>query len=49
MQFSRFVIGKLLNHADRSVTAIYDRYEAFDEKCAAVAAWAGHVERLVGR
>jgi integrase len=46
MKFSRFVISKLLNHADRSVTAIYDRYEAFDEKRLALEAWAGHVEML---
>jgi integrase len=47
MRFSRFVIGKLLNHADRSVTAIYDRYEAFDEKRAALQAWVDHVDRLL--
>ena len=26
---SRFIIGKVLNHADRSVTGIYDRHQYF--------------------
>ena len=29
---SRFIIARVLNHADRTVTAIYDRHEYLDEK-----------------
>ncbi len=35
----RFIVERLLNHADRSVTGIYDRYEYGKEKQAALDAW----------
>ena len=28
----RFIIARVLNHADRTVTGIYDRYEYLEEK-----------------
>jgi integrase len=43
---SRFVIGKVLNHADRTVTGIYDRYAYIQEKRHALEAWARYVEDL---
>jgi integrase len=43
---SRFMIGRVLNHADRSVTAIYDRHEYLVEKRQALEAWAHHLEAL---
>jgi integrase len=43
---SRFVVGQLLNHADRSVTAIYDRHGYLPEKRAALEAWASYLESL---
>ena len=42
----RLLISKLLNHADRSVTAIYDRHAYLAEKRAALAAWGEHVAGL---
>lgn len=36
---SRTVIGAILNHADRSVTAIYDRHSYDDEKRQAPKKW----------
>lgn len=45
---TRFVIGKVLNHSDRSVTGIYDRYEYLTEKRHALEAWASYVESLLG-
>ena len=36
---SRFIIARILNHADRTVTGIYDRYEYLDEKRHALEAW----------
>ena len=44
---SRFVIGRLLNHADNSVTGIYDRYQYLTEKRQALDAWADHVAALI--
>jgi integrase len=43
---SRFIIGKVLNHADRSVTGIYDRYAYLQEKREAMEAWAGYLKDL---
>lgn len=37
---NRYTIEKLLNHVDRSVTAIYDRYDHEKEKREAVELWA---------
>jgi integrase len=48
LKVPRFVVGRVLNHADRSVTGIYDRYEYLDEKRAALEAWGRHVEGLIG-
>jgi integrase len=42
----RFVIGKVLNHSDRSVTAIYDRHEYLGEKRRALETWAEHLHNL---
>jgi hypothetical protein len=44
MGVSRIVIGQILNHADRSVTAVYDRYSYDAEKRAALTLWS---ERLM--
>jgi integrase len=43
---SRFIIGKILNHADRTVTAIYDRYAYLDEKRHALETWAQYLGSL---
>jgi integrase len=43
---SRFIIERVLNHADRGVTGIYDRYEYLDEKRAALEAWGGYLISL---
>jgi integrase len=44
---SRFVIGRVLNHADRTVTGIYDRYEYLAEKRQALEAWGRYLENLI--
>ena len=44
----RRVLQALLNHKDRSVTAVYDRYAMDREKQEAVAAWGRRVEQIVG-
>ena len=38
---------KILNHMDRDVTAIYDRYSYDREKRAALKAWAKRVDAIV--
>jgi integrase len=43
---ARFTIGRVLNHADRGVTGIYDRYSYLAEKRHALNAWAHQVETL---
>jgi len=44
---SRFILGRVLNHADRSVTGIYDRHEYLAEKRRALEAWGNYLENLV--
>ena len=36
----RLTVAKILNHADREITAVYDRYEYDKEKQAAIKQWA---------
>jgi integrase len=43
---SRFIIGKVLNHADRSVTGIYDRHAYLQEKRHALETWAAYLDSL---
>lgn len=40
-------VGKVLNHTDPSVTAIYDRHHYDAEKRAALEAWGAHVEQII--
>lgn len=44
---SRFVISRVLNHADLSVTGIYDRYAYLAEKREALEKWGGYLNRLI--
>jgi hypothetical protein len=41
------VVAKLLNHAERGVTAVYDRYGYDREKREAVEVWAARLEEIV--
>ena len=43
----RLVIGKVLNHLDRGVTAVYDRHTYDSEKRAAVDTWARDLKALL--
>jgi integrase len=43
---SRFTIGRVLNHSDRSVTGIYDRHSYLEEKRAALESWAAYLDGL---
>jgi integrase len=42
----RFIISKVLNHADRTVTSIYDRHTYFAEKRHALETWARYLASL---
>lgn len=44
---SRFLIGRVLNHADRTVTAVYDRHLYLAEKRHALEIWARYLDSLV--
>lgn len=43
----RLTVHKLLNHSDRGVTAIYDRYDYDEPKRKAVNVWGVEVEKIV--
>lgn len=45
----RFIIKRILNHADRDVTAIYDLYSYDNEKKRAMDGWGRLLERLLRR
>jgi hypothetical protein len=45
---ARRVLQAILNHKDRSVTAIYDRYSLDREKREALSAWGRWVNEIVG-
>jgi len=46
MGIPRLVVGKILNHVETGVTAIYDRHSYDQEKRQALDAWGAHVEQL---
>ena len=46
---SRVVIGKILNHAEPGVTAVYDRHSYDPEKRGALDAWGQQVEQILQR
>jgi hypothetical protein len=48
MGIPRLTVSKLLNHVERGVTAIYDRYGYDREKREAVDAWAARLREIVG-
>ncbi len=43
----RFIVSRILNHADPSVTGVYDRYSYLAEKRRALQAWADEVDRIL--
>ena len=43
---SRFIIGKVLNHVDRTMTGIYDRHAYLQEKRHALECWARYLQDL---
>jgi integrase len=47
LEIPRLTIGKLLNHADQGVTAIYDRHEYLAEKRRALEVWGQYLHDLV--
>jgi integrase len=48
MGVDRRVIQGILNHQDRSVTAVYDRYSLDPEKQRALTEWGRRVEQIIG-
>ena len=48
MGIGRLTIGKILNHADPSITSVYDRHSYDGEKRAALDAWAARLEEIIG-
>jgi hypothetical protein len=48
MGISRLTVKKILNHAERDVTAIYDRHSYDPEKRSALEAWGRRLDAIVG-
>ena len=46
---NRIVIGKILNHAEPGVTAVYDRHSYDAEKRQALETWAGALAAILER
>ena len=44
----RFLLQRVMNHTDKSVTKIYDRYSYLDEKREALQKWADRLDGIVG-
>ncbi len=44
---SRLVVGKVLNHTDDSITAVYDRHSYEKEKRLALEAWARKITSII--
>ncbi|WP_420465788.1 tyrosine-type recombinase/integrase [Panacagrimonas sp.] len=47
LRVPRVVQDAILNHKDRSIGATYDRHDYYDEKRAALGAWAAHLHLIV--
>jgi integrase len=47
LSYTRFIVGRVLNHAEPGVDAVYDRYEYLREKRAALEAWALRLEEII--
>lgn len=47
LRVGRFVVERLLNHTDNSVTAVYDRHSYDHEKREALALWAERLSQIV--
>lgn len=43
----RFLLQRIVNHADSGVTAIYDRYSYLEEKRDALQKWADRLDEIV--
>jgi hypothetical protein len=46
-RISRLTVKKILNHAERDVTAIYDRHSYHPEKRTALEAWGRRLDAIV--
>ena len=44
----RFLLQRVMNHTDKSVTKIYDRYSYLDEKREALQKWADKLDEIIG-
>ena len=47
MGIGRLTIGKILNHADPSITSVYDRHSYDNEKRAALKAWECRLDEII--
>jgi hypothetical protein len=48
MGISRLTVGKILNHIENGVTAVYDRYSYDAEKRHALDAWGSRLTTILG-
>lgn len=45
----RLVVSKILNHVEKSVTAVYDRHSYDNEKQQALTLWANQLEKIISK
>jgi len=45
---SRFIVGQVLNHVEKGVTAVYDRHSYDSEKKAALEKWDRELRPILG-
>ena len=43
----RLILQKIINHSERGVTQVYDRYSYMDEKREALQKWADRLDEIV--
>lgn len=47
LKIPRFIVERVVNHTDKSIAGVYDRYEYLDEKRAALAAWERRLDQIL--
>jgi hypothetical protein len=45
----RLIVGKILNHVQRGISAVCDRHSYDSEKRAALLKWSGTIEIIIGK
>ena len=47
MGVDRFLLSRILNHADNAITGVYDQYSYLEEKRHALQQWADRLDDII--